>query len=95
MRQKCVKNARNTFGGEHLLDDTDPRLRSRNSDFAQEIVGGHFGAHLFLVAANLGSLPQDTFKGIAKSDSEKGVFWKSFRKVHFLEILENLEILEI
>ena len=23
LRQKCVKNARNTFGGEHLLDDTD------------------------------------------------------------------------
>ena len=23
IRQKCVKNARNTFGGEHLLDDTD------------------------------------------------------------------------
>ena len=23
MSQKCVKNARNTFGGEHLLDDTD------------------------------------------------------------------------
>ena len=23
MRQKCVKNARNTFGGEHLLDDTE------------------------------------------------------------------------
>ena len=23
MRQNCVKNARNTFGGEHLLDDTD------------------------------------------------------------------------
>ena len=22
MRQNCVKNARNTFGGEHLLDDT-------------------------------------------------------------------------
>ena len=31
------------------------------------------------------------------SGSEKGVFWKRglFRKVHFLEILENLEILEI
>ena len=30
------------------------------------------------------------------SGSEKGVFWKRvlFRKVHFLEILENLEILE-
>ena len=23
MRLKCVKNARNTFGGEHLLDDTE------------------------------------------------------------------------
>ena len=23
LRQNCVKNARNTFGGEHLLDDTD------------------------------------------------------------------------
>ena len=23
LRQKCVKNARNTFGGEHLLDDTE------------------------------------------------------------------------
>ena len=23
MRQICVKNARNTFGGEHLLEDTD------------------------------------------------------------------------
>ena len=23
MRQNCVKNARNTFGEEHLLDDTD------------------------------------------------------------------------
>ena len=23
LRQKCVKSARNTFGGEHLLDDTD------------------------------------------------------------------------
>ena len=23
LHQKCVKNARNTFGGEHLLDDTD------------------------------------------------------------------------
>ena len=32
-----------------------------------------------------------------ESGSEKGVFWKRgpFRKVHFLEILENLEILEI
>ena len=32
-----------------------------------------------------------------KSGSEKGVFWKRglFRKVHFLEILENVEILEI
>ena len=31
------------------------------------------------------------------SGSEKGVFWKRglFRKVHFLEILENVEILEI
>ena len=31
------------------------------------------------------------------SGSEKGVFWKRglFRKVHFLEILENLEVLEI
>ena len=31
------------------------------------------------------------------SGSEKGVFWKRglFRKVHFLEILENSEILEI
>ena len=25
LRQKGVKNARNTFGGEHLLDDTDPK----------------------------------------------------------------------
>ena len=23
LRRKCVKNARNTFGGEHLLDDTE------------------------------------------------------------------------
>ena len=23
MRQNCVKNARNTFGGEHLLDDIE------------------------------------------------------------------------
>ena len=23
MRQNCIKNARNTFGGEHLLDDTE------------------------------------------------------------------------
>ena len=23
MRQNCVKNARNTSGGEHLLDDTE------------------------------------------------------------------------
>ena len=23
MRLKCVKNVRNTFGGEHLLDDTE------------------------------------------------------------------------
>ena len=32
-----------------------------------------------------------------QSGSEKGVSWKRglFRKVHFLEILENLEILEI
>ena len=28
---KCVKNARNTFGGEHLLDDTD-HLTSINLD---------------------------------------------------------------
>ena len=30
------------------------------------------------------------------SGSEQGVFWKRglFRKVHFLEVLENLEILE-
>ena len=26
IRQNCVKSARNTFGGEHLLDDTDPTL---------------------------------------------------------------------
>ena len=26
LHQKCVKNARNTFGGEHLLDDTDHYL---------------------------------------------------------------------
>ena len=34
---------------------------------------------------------------LIKSGSEKGVFWKRglFRKIHFLEILENLEILEI
>ena len=34
--------------------------------------------------------------GLRKSGSEKGVSWKRglFRKVHFLEILENLEILE-
>ena len=25
MRQKYVKNVRNTFGGEHLLDDTEMR----------------------------------------------------------------------
>ena len=25
LRQKCVKNAQNTFGGEHLLDDTELR----------------------------------------------------------------------
>ena len=33
----------------------------------------------------------------AHSGSDKGVFWKRglFRKVHFLEVLENLEILEI
>ena len=24
-KKKCVKNARNTFGGEHLLDDTEKR----------------------------------------------------------------------
>ena len=32
-----------------------------------------------------------------QSGSEKGVFWKRglFTKIHFLEILENLEILEI
>ena len=31
------------------------------------------------------------------SGSEKGIFWKRglFRKVNFLEVLENLEILEI
>ena len=23
MHLKCVKNARNTFGGEHVLDDTE------------------------------------------------------------------------
>ena len=23
LRQKCVQNAQNTFGGEHLLDDTE------------------------------------------------------------------------
>ena len=35
--------------------------------------------------------------GISVSGSEKGVFWKRglFRNVHFLVILENLEILEI
>ena len=35
--------------------------------------------------------------GAPLSGSEKGVFWKSrglFRKLHFQEILENLEILE-
>ena len=33
---------------------------------------------------------------VRKSGSEKGVLWKRghFRKVHFLETLENLEILE-
>ena len=25
MRQNCVKNARNSFGGEHLLDDTEKK----------------------------------------------------------------------
>ena len=30
MRQKCIKNARNTFGGEHLLDDTDKGPERRN-----------------------------------------------------------------
>ena len=32
MRQKCVKNARNTFGGENLLDDTEiysPLIREK------------------------------------------------------------------
>ena len=28
LRQKCVKNARNTFGGEHLLNDTDYNVPS-------------------------------------------------------------------
>ena len=28
LRQECVKNLRNTFGGEHLLDDTDLRIFS-------------------------------------------------------------------
>ena len=49
--------------------------------------------------------PHPTYKGDCRetependcSGSEKGLFWKRglFRKVHFLEILENLEILEI
>ena len=26
MRQNCVNNAQNTFGGEHLLDDTENNL---------------------------------------------------------------------
>ena len=36
------------------------------------------------------------YTSLSLSGSEKGVFWKRvfFRKVHFLEILENLEILE-
>ena len=38
LRQKCVKNARNTFGGEHLLDDTDFGVQQEGSveGFAQK-----------------------------------------------------------
>ena len=65
MRQKCVKNARNTFGGEHLLDDTEiDRGKSRKFcffvtlDFLGEFLGGWlermdcvFGGQASLVGA--------------------------------------------
>ena len=42
MRQNCVQKARNTFGGEHLLDDTDSRSvssihASGNSSLARNL----------------------------------------------------------
>ena len=48
-------------------------------------------------AASTLATPAQVLQADQKSGSEKGVFWKRglFRKVHFLEILENLEILEI
>ena len=42
IRQNCVKNSRNTFGGEHLLDDTDgwqifSKNEMRESDIFQVV----------------------------------------------------------
>ena len=46
MRQKCVKNARNTFGGEHLLNDTDstPTKLAENG-----MLSGHPGLRVFRI----------------------------------------------
>ena len=37
MRQKGVKNARNTFGGEHLLDDTEKWSGENASTWAAKV----------------------------------------------------------
>ena len=51
---------------------------------------------LVLVVLWLTLLSPEQVSNTTISGSEEGVFWKRglFRKVHFLEILENLEILE-
>ena len=50
MRQKCIKNARNTFGGEHFLDDTEKTEAERGLNFCNRKTSRHFER---LVSSNL------------------------------------------
>ena len=63
------------------------------------LAGGPFGRRASEYPKGVPECPGHLFDtlGIPSSGSEKGVFWKRglFRKVYFLEIKENLEILEI
>ena len=51
MRPKCVKNARNTFGGEHLLDDHAHRGQtlSNKAQAPKRKLRGSLGVNLLVV----------------------------------------------
>ena len=65
LRHKCVKNARNTFGGEHLLDDTELTCVPSESEkiHAQKTVWGIIlsAKTLTLTRGNFGGMFSETY----------------------------------